>query len=642
MPWSTADVDSHKKGLTDKQKAQWVAVANSALAACLKKGGTDKTCAPSAIKQANATVGSPTALEGLDSLKHLMSSLIHRDQIEGEDYYVIPTILIVEGVHTGLDGGATYYPNAELAKFPEAWNGRPVVVMHPDLNGHPITANSPELVEQQTVGNLYHCKFENNKLKGESWIKINKCRKVSPEVMGMLEKNLPIEVSTGLFVEHELKKGVWNNEQYDSTALNYRPDHLALLPGGVGACSWQDGAGMPRLNASGKEEDDVHDNSVMGLVKRLASLVGVEMDENERGKGRGVGGPRQGDGGTDTCVCPSCGATAKHERGKPCTGMSCPKCGAKMTGKAPTVLELSHSAIRDAIRSKFSPAFGGGIDRDVYIVEVFDKYAIYESANKTNKQAYSIDANDAVELIGNPVEVVKEVKYSPVVKGNTGLQEKENKEGGPNMDRKEKVEALIANGSWGKDNREFLVELEDAQFETVEKLSLNQKGEEEGDKKEKKEDKEVVTLESLLKVKPEADESEATKLARNAYNKSIAGEEGSDEGKDEKDEKPQTVEEFIANAPAGMRDTLSRSVKRDKSIKEKLVKSLTDNKRNEFSKEDLEAKSLAELESLVKLGQIEVDFGGQNPDVNAADDEDKAPEMVRMEWGEKKEKEEKK
>lgn len=57
MPWTVEDVDKHKKGLTDKQKKQWVRIANSALARCLKKGGTDKTCTPSAIRQANGVVG---------------------------------------------------------------------------------------------------------------------------------------------------------------------------------------------------------------------------------------------------------------------------------------------------------------------------------------------------------------------------------------------------------------------------------------------------------------------------------------------------------------------------------------------------------------------------------------------------------
>ena len=52
-----------------------------------------------------------------------------------------------------------------------------------------------------------------------------------------------------------------------------------------------------------------------------------------RGFGQGMGGDRQGDGGTDTCVCPKCGAEAKHNRGTPCVEMKCLKCGASMVGK---------------------------------------------------------------------------------------------------------------------------------------------------------------------------------------------------------------------------------------------------------------------------------------------------------------------
>jgi hypothetical protein len=54
MPWTVSDVDEHKKGLTPAQKAKWVSVANGIYKACLAKGGTDKTCAPKAIRIANS------------------------------------------------------------------------------------------------------------------------------------------------------------------------------------------------------------------------------------------------------------------------------------------------------------------------------------------------------------------------------------------------------------------------------------------------------------------------------------------------------------------------------------------------------------------------------------------------------------
>ena len=56
MPWTVADVDKHKKGLSDKQKKQWVRIANSVLARCMKKGGSEESCAASAIKQANGVL----------------------------------------------------------------------------------------------------------------------------------------------------------------------------------------------------------------------------------------------------------------------------------------------------------------------------------------------------------------------------------------------------------------------------------------------------------------------------------------------------------------------------------------------------------------------------------------------------------
>jgi len=49
-----------------------------------------------------------------------------------------------------------------------------------------------------------------------------------------------------------------------------------------------------------------------------------------RGQGRGrMGGFDMGPGGN--CVCLSCGKTAPHQQGVPCTQLKCPACGAPMT-----------------------------------------------------------------------------------------------------------------------------------------------------------------------------------------------------------------------------------------------------------------------------------------------------------------------
>jgi Putative phage serine protease XkdF len=54
VPWTSSDVDAHKKGLSAKQKRQWVHVANSALSRCEAAGESD--CEGRAIRQANSVV----------------------------------------------------------------------------------------------------------------------------------------------------------------------------------------------------------------------------------------------------------------------------------------------------------------------------------------------------------------------------------------------------------------------------------------------------------------------------------------------------------------------------------------------------------------------------------------------------------
>jgi hypothetical protein len=54
MPWTVADVDAHKKGLSAKQQRQWVHVANDVLARCQAAG--EEGCDGKAIRMANSAV----------------------------------------------------------------------------------------------------------------------------------------------------------------------------------------------------------------------------------------------------------------------------------------------------------------------------------------------------------------------------------------------------------------------------------------------------------------------------------------------------------------------------------------------------------------------------------------------------------
>ncbi|MDD5094373.1 MAG: hypothetical protein PHV74_08355 [Dehalococcoidia bacterium] len=43
-----------------------------------------------------------------------------------------------------------------------------------------------------------------------------------------------------------------------------------------------------------------------------------------------MGGSRPGSGPGGNCVCPACGEKVPHQKGIPCYGVNCPKCGSGM------------------------------------------------------------------------------------------------------------------------------------------------------------------------------------------------------------------------------------------------------------------------------------------------------------------------
>lgn len=110
---------------------------------------------------------------------------------------------------------------------------------------------------------------------------------------------------------------------------------------------------MPTVHLNDTDENADWIRSLPGyadeipILEQLAREQGIEGQSRtkERGlraivrfkavtrQGQGQGNPPQGTGGTDTCVCPKCGATMAHERGTPCTEQNCPECGAAMVGE---------------------------------------------------------------------------------------------------------------------------------------------------------------------------------------------------------------------------------------------------------------------------------------------------------------------
>ena len=185
-----------------------------------------------------------------------LSKKVSKKTLNGRDYLVAPLTLIVEGVLNGSKG-PLYYPSEEVTKDVSIWNHMPIVVNHPVINGQPVTARSAEVLNSFGIGLVLNSKGTDGKLVAEGWFDIEATRNVDERIYASLAANKSIELSTGLFTTNEAAEdgATFNGKSYDFIARDYKPDHLAILPDSIGACSVADGCGV-LVNSAGEIKVD--------------------------------------------------------------------------------------------------------------------------------------------------------------------------------------------------------------------------------------------------------------------------------------------------------------------------------------------------------------------------------------------------
>lgn len=170
--------------------------------------------------------------------------MITKRMLEGREHFVVPTVMMVEGVWSGSKG-PIYYPKNALKESATRWNGKPVVVYHPSLYSNGF-ASHPEVFNRQKIGTIFNTTFDGLRLKCESWIDVERVAQVDDRVLNTILSGQVMEVSTGLITHCDNKYGTFQNRSYNVTANYLIPDHLAVLPDQIGACSIADGAGLIR------------------------------------------------------------------------------------------------------------------------------------------------------------------------------------------------------------------------------------------------------------------------------------------------------------------------------------------------------------------------------------------------------------
>lgn len=184
-------------------------------------------------------------------IANLATAKVQRRVLDGKKYLVAPLSILVPGVLNGSKG-PLFYPPDHVANAAPKWDGMPIVVYHPTIMGKNVSATHPGVLEKSGIGFVKNSKIgKAGRNTAHGWFDEERTKKVDVRVYNSLIAGKQIELSTGLFTDNEETPGVHNGKQYVAVAKNYRPDHLAILPDQIGACSINDGCGV-LVNGSGE------------------------------------------------------------------------------------------------------------------------------------------------------------------------------------------------------------------------------------------------------------------------------------------------------------------------------------------------------------------------------------------------------
>jgi len=339
--------------------------------------------------------------------------------VENKQYLVVPVVMMVEGVHNG-SAGPVFHSAEELGKSTSAWEGMPVTIHHPEQDGNFVSVNADGIFESYAVGYVSDAVMKGDRLTAKVYLDVQRLTAISPQTLLSVQQGKIMEVSVGVYTNDDEITGEWNGETYYRIAKDHIPDHLAILPGEVGACSVTDGCGLRvnNENKGGKENVmEVNDKLLKDLTLKGYSATLITQVEG---------------------------------------------------------LQERLEKVRGSLYSKDSDS------AEYYIEEVFDTYAVFRLHTRVKegdywktsnvqllKQTYQINADGTVEWVGEPVKVVRNVEYIQVNNKKEEMCEP----------CKERVNELIAHASthFDETDREWLETLTEDKLDklTPKKVEVN-------------------------------------------------------------------------------------------------------------------------------------------------------------------------
>lgn len=247
--------------------------------------------------------------------------------------------------------------------------------------------------------------------------------------------------------------------------------------------------------------------------------------------------------------------------------------------------ELSFSTIRerltDALRSKF------GFDTESmtpWVVDVFNSFVVYEYGSPYKLYRIDYVASDVgVVLTGEPEEVVRVTEYRTLAGtfvGNSAASSANVKERMNSMKKAEMVDALIANKAtqWGETDKAFLMSLNE---DALKKMSPVE---------QKKEEPSVNTVEEAAK-KGAAGIAANSDTNSNPQQTAVPAQKAA----------MNAVEYIEKEVPPELRDVFREGMAANMAERQKAIATITANKRNQFTAEQLNSMNTATLKGLASL-----------------------------------------
>lgn len=586
--------------------------------------------------------------KGGPSAHALPAVKIHVDQIrteelDGRTFRVAP---IIPAVGDNVMNEALV-PTTEWLRSLPSWNGRPLPVNHPEHNGMPISANDPAVLERTNVGFLFNARFDSmtenadgtvtgGKFKAEAWIDEDKAQRIAPDVLTALDEGR-LEVSTAYFADDEPENGEQDGKPYRVVHRNLRPDHVALLPNTVGACSWEDGCGAPRthggtmkINALDNARTPSFDGTTSGEWNRpsfndFAQAVGADdaqsvadltADQKQRIANMSLLGDPQADTFDELVffpvVEPNSGQLNENALDAVLSGRGAQADitdNARESARAEARRLLEQQFDRDLeenrglikramdllLRRNYKPdqqrneehagwdtrqlehrlmeALEAELGEAVFVETVFtdDSQVVYTVIGEPGdpmrmfRRTFAVDEDGNITFEGDVQEVQTVIQYIPV--DNAGGDDPA---GHSEESMDQRIKELIDNeqAPFGEDDQERLQAFGE---DTLDKLVAQFRTDGQGQGGQQ----------------PDGN----------------ADGSGSDNGEGADGAAPlanaQSVEQFIENAPDGIRDQLRTAQRQHDAYRADMVKTITSNERNPYSEDELNAMDTEGLEKLV-------------------------------------------